>query len=187
MVRFLEILRDTAFDVLPIAVIVFGFQYLVVRKRIARLSPVLIGFGMVLAGLSLFLFGLELALFPMGEAMAAQLASPAYLPPLAEGTARHWADYYWIYLFAFAIGASTTIAEPALIAVALKAGQVSGGTIDPFVLRLVVAAGVAAGITVGVWRIVAGFPLHWLVIGAYVIVILQTLRCPRMMMPLAFD
>lgn len=185
--RFLQILYSTLLDVLPIAAIIFGFQYLVIRSKITHLARVLSGFGMVLLGLALFLLGLEQALFPLGELMALQLASPSFLPELTEGAQRHWSDYYWVYLFAFAIGASTTIAEPSLIAVSIKAGEISGGTIDPFMLRIAVALGMALGITLGAWRIVTGTPLHWLVMGAYVLVILQTLRSPRMIIPLAFD
>lgn len=183
----LLILRATLFDLLPIAAVIFGFQYLVIRQRIPHLGRVLIGMMMVLLGLSLFLFGLERALFPLGGMMAEQLTSAEFLPALGAGIERHWSDYYWIYLFAFAIGASTTIAEPALIAVSLKAGQISGGTIDPFVLRLAVALGMAFGITLGAWRIVMGWPLHYFVIGAYVLVIIQTLLSPRSIIALAYD
>ncbi len=185
--RLTDILISTAFDVLPIAAVVFGFQYLVIRRRVRHLGRVLAGFGMVIVGLSLFLLGLELALFPLGQSMALQLASPDFLPALADGAQRHWSDFYWVYLFAFAIGASTTIAEPALIAVSIKAGEISGGTIDPFGLRLAVALGVAFGITLGSWRIAADLSLPAVVAGAYLIVIVQTLRCPRAIVPLAFD
>jgi hypothetical protein len=183
----LMILRTTLFDLMPILAVIFGFQYLVIRKPVPHLRRALLGLVMVFLGLALFLFGLEKALFPLGAIMAEQLTSPAFLPTLVEGVERHWTDYYWVYLFAFAIGASTTIAEPALIAVSLKAGKVSGGIIDPFVLRVAVAIGMAFGITLGSFRIVSGAPLHYLVIGAYLLVIFQTLRSPRFIIPLAFD
>lgn len=185
--QFLIILRDTVLDVLPIVAIIFGFQYLVIRKKIRHLATVIAGFGMVLIGLVLFLLGLEQALFPMGGLMAEQLASPDFLPGVVEGVQRHWTDYYWVYIFAFAIGASTTIAEPSLIAVSLKAGEISGGTIDPLMLRIAVAIGMAFGITLGTWRIVMGWPLHWFVLGAYILVIIQTLLSPRSIIPLAYD
>lgn len=178
---------DTLRDILPIAAIIFGFQYIVIRKPIKRLPQVLAGFFMVWVGLSLFLVGLEQALFPMGELMATQLTNYDFLPAVAEGAQRHWSDYYWVYIFAFAIGASTTIAEPSLIAVSIKAGEISGGTIDPFMLRLAVALGMAFGITLGVWRIVMGWPLQWFVFAAYCLVIIQTLRSPKSIIPLAFD
>lgn len=183
----LDTFVSTVFDVLPIIAIVFGFQYLVIKKAIYRLKPVLMGFVLVVVGLALFLVGLEMALFPMGEMMATQLVSEEFLPAVADGASRHWADYYWVYLFAFAIGASTTIAEPSLIAVSIKAGEVSGGTIDPFWLRVSVALGMALGITLGTWRIVMGLPLYWFVLGAYILVIIQTLLAPKQIIPLAYD
>ncbi len=181
------ILLETVRDILPIIAIIFGFQYLVIRRKVRNLGRIATGFAMVLIGLTLFLVGLEQALFPIGSLMAEQLTSAEFLPQLAAGAQRHWSDYYWVYLFAFAIGASTTIAEPALIAVSLKAGEASGGTVDPLMLRVAVAVGMAFGITLGSWRIVMGWPLHWFVLGAYVLVIVQTLRSPRKIIPLAFD
>jgi hypothetical protein len=125
---------STLFDVLPIAVILFGFQYLVIRKPIPNLSRVLFGFGYVLVGLTFFLMGLEKALFPLGKIMARQLTDPAFLAEarqVADGVLT-WQDYGWVYLFAFTIGFTTTIAEPSLIAVAMKASEVSGGAIRPW-------------------------------------------------------
>lgn len=177
----------TLLDIFPIAAIIFGFQYVVIRKPVKRLPQVLAGFFMVWVGLSFFLVGLEQALFPMGELMASQLTNSDFLPSLSEGAQRHWSDYYWVYIFAFAIGASTTIAEPSLIAVSLKAGEISGGTINPLMLRIAVALGMAFGITLGTWRIVMGWPLQGFVFAAYLLVIVQTLRSPRSIIPLAFD
>lgn len=184
---FISILISTSLDIAPIIAIIFGFQYLVIRKKVHHLPQVLLGFVLVLLGLSLFLLGLEKALFPMGSMMAEQLTSEAFLPALADGVQRHWSDYYWVYIFAFTIGASTTIAEPSLIAVSIKAGEISGGTINPFILRIAVALGMAIGITLGSWRIVMGLPLQGFILGAYVLVIIQTLRSPKSIIPLAFD
>lgn len=176
-------------DVLPIAAILIGFQLLVLRRRI--LNPARVGFGLllVLLGLALFLEGLELALFPLGRLMAAQLTTPAFL--FGEGTetivAFSWSDYLWVYVFAAAIGFATTVAEPALIAVSIKANQVSGGTITVNGLRFAVAIGVAAGVALGAFRIVTGTPLHWYIICGYVIVIAQTAVAPRAIIPLAYD
>ncbi len=183
----LVILHTTLFDLMPILAVIFIFQYLVIRRPIPHLKRALLGLVLVFLGLALFLFGLEMALFPLGAMMAEQLTSPAFLPTVTEGLERHWTHYYWVYLFAFAIGASTTIAEPALIAVSVKAGEASGGIIDPFVLRVAVAIGMAVGITLGSWRIITGVPLHYMVIGAYLLVIVQTLRSPKFIIPLAFD
>ncbi|EAR09976.1 DUF1538 domain-containing protein [Reinekea blandensis] len=180
-----QTLLSTITDVVPIAVIIFGFQLFVIRKRIPKLSRVLAGFVLVLIGLSLFLAGLERALFPIGRLMAEQLTDPAFIG--AVGDAVHWQDYIWVYLFAFAIGASTTVAEPSLIAVAIKAQQVSGGAIGVWGLRLAVALGVAVGISLGSWRIVMGYPIHWFIIAGYVVVIIQTLTSPKLIIPLAYD
>lgn len=184
---FYAILSSTVIDILPIATIIFGFQYLVIRRRVKELPKIIAGFVMVILGLALFLMGLEMALFPMGTLMAEQLSSADFLPPLAAGAERHWKDYYWVYLFAFTIGASTTIAEPALIAVSIKASEISGGTINPFLLRVSVAIGMAVGITLGTWRIIMGLPLQWFVFGAYILVIVQTSLAPKKIIPLAYD
>ncbi|TVZ38083.1 uncharacterized protein DUF1538 [Alteromonadaceae bacterium 2753L.S.0a.02] len=168
---------STIRDVIPIAAIIFGFQFLVIRRPIPALPKVLTGFALVLLGLTFFLLGLEKALFPIGRLMAEQLT--AIKDPNT--------GFLWVYLFAFAIGASTTIAEPSLIAVAIKANQVSGGAIGVWGLRISVALGVAVGITLGAWRIITGYPIHWFIIVGYVIVVIQTFIAPRMIVPLAYD
>ena len=115
-------------DVLPIAVILLGFQVLILKRPIHNPTRVFIGLLFVLLGLALFLEGLELALFPLGRLMAQQLTSPSFV--MGDGAetilAFAWSDYIWVYIFAAAIGFATTVAEPALIAVAIKANQVSG-------------------------------------------------------------
>ena len=183
----LEQLWRTVLDVLPIIGVVFGFQFLVIRRKVENLPQIVIGFVMVVVGLAVFLVGLDHALFPIGEIMAGQLVAGDFLPALGDGQARHWSDFYWVYLFAFAIGASTTIAEPALIAVSMKAAQISGGTLNAFWLRVAVAVGMAFGISLGAWRIVTGLPLYWFVLAAYVLVIVQTCLAPRNIIPLAYD
>ena len=180
-------LFGTVGDVLPIALIIFGFQLFVLRKPIPKLGRVLAGFGWVLIGLAFFLEGLELALFPLGKLMAAQLTDPAFIAGVTRHATFGWWDYYWVYLFAFAIGFSTTIAEPSLLAVAIKAHQVSGGSIGVMGLRVAVALGVAIGISLGSYRIVSGTPLHWYIIVGYVIVVIQTFYAPRIIIALAYD
>ena len=176
-------------DVLPIAAILIGFQLLILRRRILNPARVAFGLALVLLGLALFLEGLELALFPLGRVMAEQLTAPAFL--FGEGTeviqAFDWSDYLWVYVFAAAIGFATTVAEPALIAVSIKANQVSGGTITVNGLRFAVAVGVAVGVALGAFRIVTGTPLHWYIISGYIIVIAQTAVAPRAIIPLAYD
>ena len=99
---------STLFDVIPIAAIIFGFQFLVIRKPIANLKKVLFGMFYVLLGITLFLLGLEQALFPVGRMMAEQLTNPEFLETVRITTgALQWQDYYWVYIFAFAIGAYT--------------------------------------------------------------------------------
>ncbi|MAF95685.1 MAG: hypothetical protein CMM60_08035 [Rhodospirillaceae bacterium] len=172
----------TVFDVLPIIAILFGFQFLVIRKRPPHLRQIIFGFIWVLLGLSLFLVGLKEALFPLGKAMANQLTDPSFLG-VAQGAGVHWQDYLWVYIFAAAIGFSTTIAEPALIAVAIKAQEVSGGTLRAFELRIAVAIGVS----VGSYRIVTGTPLAYYIMAGYVLVILQTFLASKKIIPLAYD
>ena len=186
---FLHTLLATITDVLPIAAILFGFQLFVLRKRVANLKQVLIGFVFVLLGLAFFLQGLEQALFPLGKLMAAQLTAPEFLgiQQTADEITGNWQHYLWVYLFAFAIGFSTTIAEPSLIAVAIKANQVSGGAVGTWGLRIAVAIGVAFGISLGAYRIVTGTPLHYYIITGYVVVMIQTLYCPKPIIALAYD
>jgi len=177
----------TVWDVLPIVVILFGFQRLAFRKPIANLKKVITGFLLVLLGLAFFLEGLEAALFPLGKLMARQLTDPAFIAGDDVGRVFEWWDYQWVYLFAFAIGFSTTIAEPSLLAVAIKANQVSAGSIGIWGLRIAVAIGVAIGIALGVYRIVTGTPLYWYIITGYVFVLIQTMFAPRMIIALAYD
>jgi len=182
-------LLTTLKDVVPIAVIIFGFQLLVIRKPIPNLKKVLFGFFYVLIGLVLFLQGLEQALFPIGKLMAAQLTDPSFI---YAGMASipdviHWGDYMWVYIFAAAIGFSTTIAEPSLLAVAIKAEEVSGGAISVWGLRIAVAIGVAVGISLGTFRIITGTPLHYYIMVGYVIVIIQTFYAPKIIIALAYD
>ena len=182
---------STVTDVLPIAAIIFGFQFAVLRRRPANLASILSGFAWVLVGLSLFLLGLKWCLFPLGRLMAEQLTSPTFVATALQANETMadlvWSDYYWVYIFAFMIGFSTTIAEPSLIAVAIKANEVSGGAIGVWGLRISVALGVAIGISLGCYRIVVGDPIHWYIIAGYIIVVLQTTRAPKMIIPLAYD
>jgi len=176
-------------DILPIAAILFGFQALVLRRKIKDPTRVAMGMVLVLLGLTLFLEGLEMALFPIGRLMAQQLTAPDFIygsGAVAVETV-YWLDYLWIYAFAAAIGFATTVAEPALMAVAIKANQVSGGTITVRGLRYAVAFGVAIGVAVGSFRIVTGTPLHWFIISGYVVVIIQTMFAPKLIIPLAYD
>ncbi len=177
-------LAGTLLDVAPIAAVLLFFQCVVMRQPVPNPKRTLVGFVCVVLGLSLFLVGLERALFPVGRIMARQLTDPAFV---GGGAAPHWLDYYWVYLFAAAIGFSTTIAEPSLLAVALKARQVSGGAIGAWGLRVAVAVGVAISIAVGALRIVTGTPLWVYMVAGYAVVVVQTAFAPRLIVPLAYD
>ncbi len=174
---------ETLFDVAPIVVVLVGFQAFLLRRRPPHLTRLVIGALYVLAGLTLFLVGLEQALFPLGRLMAEQLTALA----LTGAAGARLGDYLWLYLFAAAIGFATTFAEPSLIAVAIKANEVSGGAIGVRGLRLAVAIGVAVGVALGTVRIVSGAPLHYFLIVGYLVVILQTFTTSRAIIPLAYD
>ena len=178
----------TCRDVFPVLALIVGFQYIILRQPIPRLGQVVVGFGCVLIGLTLFLVGLEKALFPLGKIMAKQLSAPEFVfgSEMAPNNPE-WRAYAWIYVFAALIGFATTIAEPALIAVAYKANQVSGGTISQWGLRLVVAFGVAIGIALGTFRIITGTPLFLYIAAGYLIVVVQTIFAPKAIIPLAYD
>jgi len=186
---FMDTMLETLRDVLPIAAVLLGFQLLVLRQSIPQLWSVLRGFVYVLLGLALFLMGLQEAIFPLGETMAKQLTDPHFLYGAAAVIPEiiRWQDYAWVYVFAFSIGLATTLAEPALIAVGIKAQQVSGGAISAWGLRIAVSLGVAVGVSIGCYRIVTGTDLWFYVVVAYVVVIIQTRFAPRMIIPLAYD
>lgn len=184
----IDTLLATLMDVLPIMAILFGFQFLVIRRAVPNLKRVLFGFLYVLIGLSLFLMGLEQALFPLGKLMAQQLAAPEFLYGSAVyPEVPHWRDYLWVYVFALMLGFSTAIAEPSLLAVALKAEEVSAGTVSAGGLRVAAAIGVALGIAFGAVRIVLGAPLYGYIIAGYVVVLVQTIYAPKSIVALAYD
>lgn len=192
MVEFLydfsKVLLATGRDVLPIILLIVGFQLLVLRQPVPHLRRLIVGGIYVVIGLALFLAGLEKALFPLGKIMAAQLSDPAFIYGAGEVAAiADWQAYGWVYLFAAMIGFATTIAEPSLIAVAYKANEVSAGTISQWGLRITVALGVAFGISLGTFRIVTGTPLYLYILIGYMIVIVQTVFAPKSIIALAYD
>ncbi|MBY6071605.1 DUF1538 domain-containing protein [Marinobacter salsuginis] len=160
-------------DVLPIIITILFFQYLVLRRGLTNPRKILFGFALVVLGLYAFVVGLKLGLFPIGTSMARQLMG-------MEG-------YLFVYLFAFMIGFATTMAEPALIAIGHQAEQAAAGTINGNAIRLIVAVGVAMGITLGVHRIISGDSIHHYIIGGYILVIVLTALAPRYIIPLAYD
>lgn len=190
-------------DVAPIGLLLVFFQVIILRERIPNLKRVVVGFIYVIAGLALFLIGLDQALFPIGEIMATQLTDPQFITgettsisdaatsvtnKLVDSVQKiEWWQYYWVYIFAAAIGFSTTIAEPSLIAVAMKANEASGGALSPWGLRIAVAIGVALSIALGAFRIVTGTSLAYYMMVGYILVIIQTMFAPKMIVPLAYD
>ena len=175
-------------DLVPIVLVLAAFQVLFLRRLPPDWRRMAAGIVYVFVGLTLFTVGLEKALFPLGEIMARQLTAPDFIAAVSPaGASLDWRDYAWVYVFAAAIGFATTIAEPALMAVAIRARQVSGGSVSVWGLRIAVALGVAIGVALGSLRIVTGTPLYLYIIAGYMIVILQTLRAPRSIISLAYD
>jgi len=164
---------DVVKDVLPILAIIFFFQYVILKKKIQNLKTVLIGFILVILGLDAFILGLEMGLFALGESMAYQLTQMN--------------NVGIIFAFAFAIGFSTTMAEPALMAIAKKAKEISDGKINDMTLRLFVAFGVAFGIALGAYRIVDGGHIHYYIIVGYLTVVFLTFIAPKHIIPIAYD
>jgi hypothetical protein len=160
-------------DVAPILVVIFFFQYAVIRKPIAHLHKIITGIILVLLGLYAFIVGLEMGLFPIGETIAFQLTSMK--------------NNLLIYLFGFLIGFSTTMAEPALLAIAIKAEEISEGMIQQNMLRIVVAFGVAIGIALGAYRLVVGDPIHYYIVVGYLFVIVFTYFAPKYIISIAYD
>ncbi|MBA3003455.1 MAG: DUF1538 domain-containing protein [Desulfurivibrio sp.] len=177
-------LRDAVTDLLPIVLVIAFFQVLIIRQPLPQFGEVLFGGLLVVLGLSLFIQGLEMGLFPIGEAMAHGLARKGSL--------------FWLLCFAFALGFSTTVAEPALIAVSREAAEIAAqGNLIPqnakslnsyaLGLRLSVAFSVGLAILIGVLRILRGWPIHYLIIGGYALVMLMTTIAPDEIIGIAYD
>ncbi len=169
---FFELLSVIA-DILPILIVIFFFQYAIIKKAVPNLPKISLGIILVILGLYAFIVGLEMGLFPIGESMAKQLTEQN--------------NVLYIYLFAFSIGFSTTMAEPALLAIAMKVEEISGGSIKQKILRSIVAIGVALGITLGAYRIISGDPIHYYIIAGYFAVIILTFLAPKYIIPIAYD
>ncbi len=171
-------------DVVPIIVVISFFQLAIIQKPFPHLSQTLLGVLLVVTGLFIFILGLESALFPIGEKMANEFALKG--------------NPWWIIFFGFALGFSTTIAEPALTVIAGKAGALASGagaianekeSIDNFVLglRFTVAFSVGLSIAIGVIRIMKGWPLIWFIMGGYTLIVLATFFAPKEIIGIAYD
>ncbi len=189
IVTTLVFVADSALDVLPIVAFLFAFQWFVIGERMRNGGQILVGFLFVVVGLGLFLEGLEESLFPLGRMMAEQLTHPEFLMDTVEDAVAEftWEDFFWVYIFAATVGFSTAMAEPSLIAVAMKANTVSGGTISVVGLRVAVATGAGIGVALGCFRVITGMPLPYFIAAGYLVVILQTMAAPREIVPLAYD
>jgi len=171
-------------DLLPIVLVISFFQAFVLRQAIPDIAGILLGLLMVVIGLTLFIRGLEIGLFPIGESMASAFARKGSVT--------------WLLLFAFCLGFGTTVAEPALIAVAAEAAEVAanGGMIAnsdearasyATGLRMTVAVSVGLAILIGVLRILKGWPIQYLIIGGYILVIIITMFAPKEIIGIAYD
>ena len=175
-------LKTSFFDLLPIIVVVLFFQTIVLQQPFPNMLETLVGLVFVVIGLMLFVEGLELGLFPIGENLSYALVKKGSL--------------FWLLSFSFLLGFSTTIAEPALIAVAKEAGEIAvkSDLIKPEIessyilgLRISVAISVGLAILIGIWRIIKGWPIYYLIIGGYVMVIVMTLFAPEDIIGIAYD
>jgi hypothetical protein len=177
-------LFDSLRDLLPIILVIGFFQLAVLQQPIPNFGEIAIGIALVVIGLTLFVQGLNMGLFPIGESMAYAFASKG--------------NVFWLLCFAFALGFGTTIAEPALIAVAREAASVAaeGGMIDHNAeslksyaqgLRYTVAISVGIAIMIGVFRIVMGWPIQYLIVVGYIGVVIMTIFAPREIIGIAYD
>ena len=184
LLQFLKSLRQSFQDLLPIILVIGFFQLVVLRQPVPQLGEILVGGLMVLAGLSLFVQGLQMALFPLGEDMAYSFVRKGNL--------------WLLLLFAFTLGFGTTVAVPALIAIADEAAEIAanGGVIEDVEparesyatgLRLVVALAVGVALLVGVIRILKGWPVQYLIIGGYIGVVIMTGFAPQEIIGIAYD
>ena len=181
---FLGTLLSSLRDLLPIILVVAFFQIVVIRQPVPDLGGILLGTLLVILGLAFFVRGLEQALFPIGETVAYAFARKANL--------------FWLLIFAFALGFGTTIAEPALTAVAAEAAKVAAA--DGHIaqqpasmaryalgLRLTVAVAVGVAIVAGVFRIIRGWPIQYFIMGGYIGVVIMTWFAPPEIIGIAYD
>jgi len=181
---FLSLITNAVRDLAPIVMVIAFFQIVILQQPFPNLGNVIVGLIFVVLGLALFIQGLEMGLFPIGENMADALARKGSLTALMG--------------FSFLLGFGTTVAEPALIAVAAEAADVASvaGAIDDnpaarsdyaFGLRMTVALSVGIALIIGVFRILKGWPVHYLIIGGYIMVVVMTFFAPEEIIGIAYD
>jgi len=182
--KLLKAMLGSLRDLLPIVLVILFFQFAVLQQSLPNVGQLLVGVLFVVLGLTFFIHGLEQGLFPIGESMAHEFARKG--------------SVMWLLIFAFALGFGTTVAEPALIAVAAEAANVAAVGLmientelakDNYAngLRLTVALSVGLAIVLGVLRILKGWPLQWIIIGGYVLVVIMTMFAPREIIGIAYD
>jgi len=180
----LNALLDSLRDLLPIILVIGFFQVAVLQQPIPNFGEIVVGIVFVVIGLTLFVQGLNLGLFPIGETMAYSFASKG--------------NIFWLLCFAFALGFGTTVAEPALIAVAREAAVVAANgnmientkqSLDSYAqgLRYTVALSVGLAIVIGVFRIIKGWPIQYLIVIGYSGVVIMTFFAPREIIGIAYD
>jgi hypothetical protein len=184
LVKLLKAMLGSLRDLLPIFLVIVFFQFAVLQQPLPNMGELLVGVVFVVLGLTFFIHGLEQGLFPIGESMATAFARKGSL--------------FWLIAFAFCLGFGTTVAEPALIAVAAEAADIAaaGAMIETDDdsreqyadgLRYTVALSVGLAIVLGVLRILKGWPLQWLIIGGYILVVIMTIFAPEEIIGIAYD
>jgi hypothetical protein len=184
VLSFLRFTLGSLRDLAPIILVIGFFQIIILDQPLPNVGGLVTGLILVMLGLTFFIQGLEMGLFPIGETMAHGLAK--------RGSG------FWLLMFAFFLGFGTTVAEPALIAVAVEAANaaVEGGIISPGEdsvrayasgLRLTVALAVGTSLLIGIFRIIKGWPLHFLIIPGYLIVVALASLAPEEIIGVAFD
>jgi len=193
LLTFLKTTLGSARDLAPIIIVIAFFQLVVLQQPLPNLGQTLFGTGLVILGLTFFVFGLEMGLFPIGESMAYAFARKG--------------NVWWLLFFAFCLGFGTTVAEPALIAVAEEAsGVIKAEEVTAMLangestaktqelmesyadgLRFTVALSVGFAAMLGVFRIIKGWPLQYIIIGGYIIVVVMTSFAPDNIIGIAYD
>ncbi|MCW8932549.1 MAG: DUF1538 domain-containing protein [Gammaproteobacteria bacterium] len=184
ILHFLKTIASSARDLAPIAIVIAFFQIFILQQPIPNMDDIVIGSILVVVGLTFFVYGLEMGLFPIGESMAFAFARKG--------------SVFWLLTFAFCLGFGTTVAEPALIAVSKKAARIAaqGGVIETTDaaiaqyaqgLKFTVAFSVGLAALVGVLRIIKGWPIQWVIMGGYVLVVCMTMIAPKEIIGIAYD
>ncbi len=184
LLQFFKNIISSSRDLAPIAIVIAFFQIFILQQPIPNMTNLIVGSFLVVIGLTFFIYGLEMGLFPIGESMAFAFARKG--------------NVFWLLLFAFCLGFGTTIAEPALIAVSKKAARIASeaGVIEANAaainqyaqgLKFTVAFSVGLAALIGVLRIIKGWPIQWIIMGGYVLVVLMTLIAPKEIIGIAYD